>query len=112
VNENKTLVVVAGKRRYARRSERAELVAACESSGLSVAAFAAQRGLHKQALYRWRSEERRVAARRAVSLVEVPAPKMASAWAAEVMTTHGPVRLSLGATPSWAGELIRELRRC
>lgn len=45
MNENKTLVVVAGKRRYARRSERAEVVAACEASGLSVAAFAAQRGL-------------------------------------------------------------------
>ncbi len=105
-------MVVAGKRRYARRLERAEIVVACEASGLSVAAFAAQRGLHRQALYRWRSEQRRSPARRAVALVEVPAPKVAGAWAAEVMTAHGPLRLSLTATPSWAGELIRELRRC
>lgn len=110
MNENKNLVLV-GKRRYARPAERTEILTAWAASGLSVVEFAAQRGLDKRSLYRWRGQERRSPIRRAVSLVEVPAPA-AGAWAAEVMTGHGPVRLSPAASPSWAGELIRELRRC
>ena len=87
------------------------ILAAWEASGLSVVAFAAQRGLDRRSLYRWRGQERRAPMRHGVSLVEVPAP-VVGAWAAEVMTAHGAVRLSPTAGASWAGALIRELRRC
>lgn len=111
MNETKNLLVV-GKRRYARPAERAEIMAAWEASGLSVVDFAARRGLDKRSLYCWRGQERRAPVRRGAALVEVPAPVMNGAWAAEVMTVHGSVRLSQVAAPSWAGALIRELRRC
>jgi len=104
--------MVVGKRRNVRPAERAEILVAWQASGLSVVDFARERGLDKRSLYRWRGQERRTPVRRAVSLVEVPAPKTTGPWAAEVMTTHGPVRLATGASPSWVGQLIRELRRC
>lgn len=44
-------------------------------------------------------------------LIEVPAVA-ASAWAAEVATRNGTIRLSPVASPRWAGQLIRELSQC
>jgi len=110
MKENKSLLVV-GKRQYIRPVERARILAEWEASGLSAVEFAQQRGLDKRSIYRWRAQERRAPVRREVSLVEVPASRT-GAWAAEVMTASGPLRLSLAASPSWAGQLIRELGRC
>jgi hypothetical protein len=109
MKENKTLLVV-GKRQYIRPVERARILAEWEASGLRAVEFAQQRGLDKRSIYRWRAQVRRAPARE-LSLVEVPAPRT-GAWAAEVMTVSGPLRLSLAASPRWAGQLIRELGRC
>lgn len=110
MKENKSPRVV-GKRQYIRAEERARILAEWEASGLSVVEFAQQRGVDRRSIYRWRGQERRAPVRGEHSLVEVPAPRT-GAWAAEVMTASGPLRLSLTASASWAGQLIRELGRC
>lgn len=99
-------------RRQARRESWAQTIADWDRSGQSGPAFAAERRVDVRSLYRWRRIVRRGAAQAVIpGLIELP-PAPVSAWAAEVTTSKGAVRLSPVASPRWAAELIRELARC
>lgn len=111
MDDKRALIIVPG-RRQARREHWAEIVAGWEDSRLSGVEFAEQRGIDVHLLYRWRRRVRQAGLEPAAGgMLEVPRVATAS-WAAEVTTACGPVRLSMGASPAWAAELIRELARC
>jgi hypothetical protein len=46
-----------------------------------------------------------------VPFVEVPREPATNGWAAEALTHSGVVRVSLTASPAWAGQLIRDMKR-
>jgi hypothetical protein len=108
MEQNRALMIVPG-RRQARRDGWARLIADWNRSGMSGVAFAAERGIDRRALYRWRQRVALAPAR--PRLIEVPGME-SGAWAAEIATRTGTVRLSPSAPPSWAGQLIRELSQC
>ena len=111
MEQNRSLMIVPG-RRQARRERWASILTEFDRSGLSGVEFAAVRGIDLRSLYRWRQRERRAGLIPAsAGLIEVPRVGV-SAWAAEVATRNGTVRLSPGASPRWAGQLIRELSQC
>jgi len=109
--ETSHALVVPG-RRQARRDSWARIIAEWERSGRSGPAFAAERRLDVQSLYRWRQAVRSSGSAAAgPGLIELP-PVAMTAWAAEVATGNGTVRLSPVAPPRWAAQLIRELSQC
>jgi hypothetical protein len=109
--ETSHALVIPG-RRQSRRESWARIIAEWDRSGRSGSAFAAERRLDVQSLYRWRRLVRSVGVAAArPGLIELPPVAMAT-WAAEVATGNGSVRLSPAASPRWAAQLIRELSQC
>lgn len=96
-------------RRYTRRKERLKIVTKWRESGLSLAEYAEKTGIAARSLYRWSNDA--VPMQEAGTFIELTAMG-SGAWAAEVMSKAGLVRLSGSASPAWAASLIRELNRC
>ena len=92
----------------------------CERSGLSVEAFAQQRGLRTSRLYRWRTRlglsklapGRRPEPLRFAPVIALPAPRGSGL----TLRVSEDVALRFddasGVDPSWLAALLRELRGC
>jgi transposase-like protein len=113
MEEAKTVLIARTSRRHLRAPEREQILAVWAQSGLSAKEVAQRTGVSKSSLARWKRalSSNSGSVRASTALVEVPAP-VSGLSVAEVVTRGGTVRLFAEATPTWAGQLIRELNRC
>ena len=102
-------------KRYRSRAEWSQLVAELESSKLTLAEFARQRGLSKSTLQRWwsrlRREDTAVSQQSSVSFVEVVQAEAAPQQQAAVCLEVGGVVLRFGSlpSPSYLSKVARSL---
>lgn len=81
------------------------VVARCESSGLSVRAFAAQEGINPNTLTWWRSHFRRSEAR----FVEVALPPRPTPLALELVNLGVRIEVPVGTDLSWLRSVVGAL---
>jgi len=81
--------------RRRKREEKEQLLAELRSSGMSVAQFARERGLHAETVYRWRRARRESGARE--SFVEVHVPRDRAQQVAMTVDVAGRFRVEVPA---------------